>query len=75
MSVLIYVHMSLQYGYIVIFVEWLTFACTHCRGAKWRIPEDTFPWLVTRVMANGGYSTDLITDLVVGIAPYMLRPV
>ena len=42
-----------QYGYLVLFVEWLTFVGTHCRGANWKIPEQNFPWLVTRVMANG----------------------
>ncbi|XP_076435090.1 CDP-diacylglycerol--inositol 3-phosphatidyltransferase-like [Babylonia areolata] len=42
-----------QYGYVVMCVEWLTFVSTHCRGADWKIPEASFPWLVTRVMAKG----------------------
>ncbi|KAK7475673.1 hypothetical protein BaRGS_00033099 [Batillaria attramentaria] len=42
-----------QYGYLVIFVEWMTFVSTHCRGAQWKITEENFPWLVKRVMANG----------------------
>lgn len=42
-----------KYGYLMIFVEWMTFVSTHCRGAQWKITEDNFPWLVKRVMANG----------------------
>lgn len=42
-----------QYGYLVIFLEWLTFVATHCRGAKWKTTEDKFPWLVKNVMENG----------------------
>ncbi|KAK7087341.1 uncharacterized protein [Littorina saxatilis] len=41
-----------EYGYLVIFVEWLTFVSTHCRGPKWKIPEESFPWLVKSVMGN-----------------------
>ena len=48
-----YMCVCVQYGYLVLFVEWLTFVGTHCRGANWKIPEQNFPWLVTRVMANG----------------------
>lgn len=46
-------HSFFQYGYLVIFIEWVTFVCTHCRGASWRVPEEHFPWLVTKVMDNG----------------------
>ncbi|KAL8569147.1 hypothetical protein ACOMHN_020274 [Nucella lapillus] len=55
-----------QYGYVVMCVEWLTFVSTHCRGAKWKIPEDSFPWLVTRVMAKG-FKTSWGTAAICGL--------
>ncbi|GFN95516.1 phosphatidylinositol synthase [Plakobranchus ocellatus] len=42
-----------RWGYIIIFLEWVTFLSTHSRGEHWKIPEEKFPALVTMVMANG----------------------
>ncbi|RUS83577.1 hypothetical protein EGW08_008683, partial [Elysia chlorotica] len=40
-------------GYIIVFLEWLTFLSTHIKGENWKIPEENFPLLVKMVMANG----------------------
>ncbi|KAH9513600.1 CDP-diacylglycerol-inositol 3-phosphatidyltransferase [Bulinus truncatus] len=39
-------------GYLISFLEWLTFMSTHSRGERWKLPEDHFPWLVKKVMAE-----------------------
>ncbi|XP_063396386.1 uncharacterized protein LOC134680990 [Mytilus trossulus] len=41
-----------KWGYGVILIEWLTFVCTHKRGANWRIPDESFPLLCKLVMQN-----------------------
>ncbi|ELT87632.1 hypothetical protein CAPTEDRAFT_132044, partial [Capitella teleta] len=39
-------------GYLVSSLEWMTFACTHQRGASWKGVNQRDPWLVRAVMAN-----------------------
>ena len=42
-----------KWGYAVIMIEWLTFVCTHKRGANWRIPDENFPLICKKVMEKG----------------------
>ena len=42
-----------QWGYFVMMIEWLTFIATHTRGPNWKIPDEEFPWICKKVMANG----------------------
>lgn len=40
-------------GYLIVFLEWVTFVSTHSRGENWKIPDEKFPTLVKLVMENG----------------------
>ncbi|XP_045172543.1 uncharacterized protein LOC123534382 [Mercenaria mercenaria] len=42
-----------KWGYFVMMIEWLTFVCTHTRGADWKIPDEEFPAVCKMVMAKG----------------------
>ncbi|XP_067670094.1 uncharacterized protein [Haliotis asinina] len=42
-----------KWGYLVVFLEWVTFMSTHSRGSNWKVTEEHFPTLVQLVMANG----------------------
>ncbi|XP_052243210.1 uncharacterized protein LOC127853074 isoform X2 [Dreissena polymorpha] len=42
-----------KWGYFIMVIEWLTFVCTHCRGPKWKIPDENFPLICRLVMENG----------------------
>ena len=44
---------TFQWGYFIMLIEWMTFVATHTRGANWKIPEEEFPWICKKVMANG----------------------
>ena len=44
-----------QWGYFIMLIEWMTFVATHTRGANWKIPDEEFPWICKKVMANGNY--------------------
>ncbi|XP_059154103.1 uncharacterized protein LOC131939662 [Physella acuta] len=40
-------------GYLIVFLEWVTFVSTHYRGENWRTTEENFPYLVKKVMDKG----------------------
>lgn len=54
------------WGYFIMLIEWMTFVATHTRGANWKIPDEEFPWICKKVMANG-FKTTTGTYAITGI--------
>ena len=44
---------KLQFGYLVVAMEWIVFTTTHNKGANWKGSFVHTPWFVKAVMANG----------------------
>ncbi len=47
--------LCLQWGYLVIALEWLCFTCTHSLGSAWKASFIDVPFYVKLVMANSKY--------------------